>query len=436
MKENIESKVFDFFVQSNDFNGIPLRQISEDLKIEYKESIDLIKELVTEDKLSIISSTNPHIIGRAHYPIKSQLQILENAKKTTVKSKIYGEIEFSFENTEFPICLYPSQSSLRKNRNINEYGFSVYSKQLALGEPQLKPVFFDIEVLERYYNDPRFDFDFEDYSGKISCKYDELYNPLVRKEDDIYVKTFGVGFDEKGNRLAVVFLRYLHNLSPEHQVYWKSKERNGNCKVLKEYYENTIEGKWTFSYSIFSAFLQELKCLNEISELIFGIKIFNETFENEKRPKEFTFFFVPTLKNYHDFVHILDKMISDNINKSFFNNKIELYELKDQNGYYLKENKGTLRLLEEWLDSNFNIDGEGSILEVIKPFKKIRNERQTPAHKININNYDENLITKQKELISETYNSMRQLRYIFSLHHKARKYEIPNWLENGTILNL
>lgn len=436
MKVNIESKVFDFFVQSKDFNGIPLRQISEDLNIDYKKSIDLIKELVEEDKLSIISSTNPHIIGRTHYPIQSQLDILENAKEIDVKYETYGEIKISFEKTEFPICLYPSQGYLKKNRNVTEYGFSVYSIQLALGEPQLKPIFFDIEVLERYYNDPRFDFEFEDYSGKISCKYDEFYNPLVRKEDDIYVKTFGIGYDKNGNRLAVVFLRYLHNLSPEHQIYWKSKERSGNCKVLKEYYENSIEGKWTFSYSMFSAFLQELKCVNELSELVFGIKLFNATYENEKRPKEFTFFFTPTLKNYHDFVHILDKMITDNINKNFFSDKLELYELKSQDGYHIKENKGTLRLLEEWLTLKFKIEGEGSIAEIIKPFKNIRKERQTPAHKINKNSYDENLIIKQKELISQAYNSMRQLRNIFSLHRKANNYKIPDWLENGTLLNL
>lgn len=104
-------------------------------------------------------------------------------------------MKFSIEKTDYPICLYPSTAYLKDHRNLEKFGFSHYSKKLALGEPQLKPIFFEIEVLERYYNDPRFEFELEDYSGKVSCKYDDLYNPLVRKEDDIYIKSFGIGFE-------------------------------------------------------------------------------------------------------------------------------------------------------------------------------------------------------------------------------------------------
>lgn len=436
MKEEIERIVYNFFINSNDFNGIPLRQISEELNIEYKTSIDYIKELVNEEKLSIQSSTNPHIISRSHYLIDSQILLLEDAKKVEVEYEDFAGIKIAIEKTEYPFCIYPSQKKLKLIRNLEYFEYSYYSKQLAIGEPQLKPFFFDIEVLERYCNDPRFDFDFKDYSGSISCKYDELYNPLVRNEDNIFIKTFGIGFDKNGNRVAVVFLRYLHQLTGEHQIYWKNMENKGECQILEEYYQNTIEGRWSFSHSIFSAFLEELKCLNELSKINFNIQLFNQTFENEKRPREFTFFFTPTIKNYHDFIHLLDKMITDNLNKSFFNDKVELFEIKEENGIFIKENKGTLRLLEEWLSSKFNFHGEGSISEIIKPFKKVRKERQTPAHKINVNTFDYNLIKKQRETISAVYNSMKQLRNIFSLHPNAKNYEIPNWLDNGKIINI
>lgn len=436
IKEKINNKVFDFFVNSNDFNGIPLRQISDDLKIDYKLSIDFIKELVQEDKISIQSSTNPHIIGFKHYPKESQLQILGIAKETEVESKRFGKFKMTFEKTEYPICLYPSRENLIKNRKLDNFGYSHYSKQLAIGEPQLKPIFFDIDVLERYYSDPRFNFDFDDYSGRISCKCDEFFNPILRTEDDIFIKSFGIGYDYEKNRLAVVYLCYLNNLTAEHQIYWKSKERNDECKMLEEYHQNTIEGNWTFSHSIFSAFLGELKCLNEISKEIFGISLFNQTFEDDKRPKEFTFFFIPTIKNYNDFVHLLDKMISDNINKSFFIGKVELFELKENNGIFIRENKGSLRMLEEWLSLIFNIKGEGSIPEVLKSFKEVRKERQTPAHKVNENSFDKNLIGKQKKTMSDVYNSMRKLRYIFQQHPKVSNYVLPEWLENGKIINL
>ena len=434
MKDRIKNKVYNFFIQSLDFNGIPLRNISKELNVNYENSIDLIKELVIEDIISIQSSTNPHIIGFKHYPIESQIYMLEEAKKTNEAVHLFGEIKIVSEDTDFPICLYPSKSYLLKKRNLIEYDNAVYTKQLALGEPHLKPIFFEIEVLDRYFNDPRFDFEFEDYSGQISCKYDENENPLVREEDNIFLKTFGLGFDENGNRLAVVYLRYLKDLTSEHQVFWKSKEKSGNCKILEEYHQNTIQGDWTFSYSIFSGFIGEQKYINDLTELIFLKPLFRKSFENENRPKEFTFFFTPTLKNYNDFILLLDKMISENINKDFFKGKVEFFQFKElENGLVERQSKGTLQIFEEWLTSVFNVKGDGTVSELFKPLRKIRTERQNPAHRINENQYDIKLIEKQKEIMNELYFVFRNLRNIFHQHPKARNFEIPDWLQNGKI---
>lgn len=434
MKNKIENIIYNFFINSNDFNGIPLRKISDELEIGYEYSIDLIKELVNNEIVSIQSSTNPHIIGFQHYPIESQLKILQDAKNIKVRIQKIGEITIASENSEFPICLYPSKHSLKSKRDLNEFENSEFTKQLALGEPHLKPIFFEIEVLERYLNDPRFDFKFEDYSGQISCKYDENGHPVPREEDQIFVKTFGLGFDSEGNRLAVVYLRYLKDLTAEHQVFWKSKENNGNCKMLKEYHENTIQGNWTFSYSIFTGFVGELNCLNKLSETIFGIPLFRKDYNKEDRPKEFTFFFFPTLRNYNDFVLLLDKMISDNINNDFFKGQIEPYELKEiEEGIVERKQKGTLQLFEEWLLSIYNTDNQEMLKELFKPLRKVRRERQNPAHKISENVYDKKYIEKQKEMISKAYYSMRAFRKIFQQHPDAKNIETPDWLDNGEI---
>lgn len=434
MKDRIENIVYDFFVASSDFNGIPLRNISQKLNIDYENSIDIIKELVKDDIVSIQSSINPHIIGFQHYPIDSQIHILEEAKKTKEVLQSFGEISFSSEDTEFPICLYPSKKYLQKNRNLAEFDNAFYTKQLASGEPHLTPIFFEIEVLDRYFNDPRFDFEFEDYSGQISCLYDENENPIVREEDEVFLNTFGLGFDENGDRLAVVYLRYLKDLTPEHQVFWRSKEKSGNCKMLEEYYQNTIQGDWTFSYSIFSGFLGEQKCINDLTELAFSKPIFRKTYEKENRPKEFTFFFTPTLKNYNDFILLIDKMISENINRDFFDGKVELFDYeKLEDGVVERKSKGTLQLFEEWLTKAFNVKGDRAVSDLFKPLKKIRRERQNPAHKINENQYDKQYIDKQKEIMNEAYSVFRNLRNIFHQHPKARNFEIPDWLENGHI---
>ena len=328
LKQQIVSAVYDFFITSHDFNGMPLRDVSKNLEIDYIESIELLKELVRIGSVSIQSSTNPHIISRQHYTSEDQIKILDMAKDN--KEEILfsaGNITFTSESTDYPICLYPSREYLKSNRDVYEFNEKPYTKLLALGEPQLDFHFFEIDVLERYYNDPRYRFEFDDYSGLITCETDENGKPILEEKDQTFLQTFGLGFDENDNRVAVVFTRYLSDLPPGHQIYWQTKEIHSPCKILKEYYVNSIDGDFTDSMSIFSAFIGELNCLYDISKFIFGKSLFNLKFEDNEHPKEMTFFFLPTSKNYEDFIHLLDKMLSDNINKKFFDGKIEQYEL-------------------------------------------------------------------------------------------------------------
>ncbi len=75
--ERVLDRVLNFFIESNDFNGITLTGLSEKLDIPYLELIEIIKDLVSNEFLSVQSSTNPHIIGLGHYPVDAQLVIIE-----------------------------------------------------------------------------------------------------------------------------------------------------------------------------------------------------------------------------------------------------------------------------------------------------------------------------------------------------------------------
>jgi hypothetical protein len=345
-KLKILNKVFDFFIKSRDFNGIPLTRLAEEIQLDYNTLIDIVKSEVSNDNVSIQSSINPHIISLGHFDIETQHKILDEAKNKKTE-KLNAALNISFDS--HPVCVYPSQKYLLDKRDIAEFRNTPFTKKLALGEPQLKPYFFEIEVLERYFKDPRFHFEFKDYSGQISYSEDENQIPLVSESDQIFMQNFGLGVDENKDRVAVVYLRYLKDLTPEHQTFWESKEAKRNCQMLSEYYINTIEGNWTNSYSVFSGFIGEQKALNDLSKELFEVPMFDKTFEKENRPKEFTFFFNPTLKNYHDLVSLLDKMVSENINKDFFKKQnVDIYEIREiENGLVERKEKGTLRLLEE-----------------------------------------------------------------------------------------
>src|SRR5690606_2028788 len=97
-------------------------------------------DLVKENQVIIQFGANPHIIGLSHYSIDKQIQVLEDGRNNKVKliSTLPGKINFSVESHS--ICVYPSPSYLKSYRDVSSFDMSPYTKELALGQPQLKPI--------------------------------------------------------------------------------------------------------------------------------------------------------------------------------------------------------------------------------------------------------------------------------------------------------
>ena len=161
--------------------------------------------------------------------------------------------------------------------------------------------------------------------------------------------------------------------------------------------------------------------------------LFHHTYK-ENRPREFSFLIRPTLKEFNSFVHSLDKMISDNINKDFFQNEI-LYqtETKRHDGKVIVQDKGTIALLREWLEAKVKLSDPKPKDKMIQTFLKIRKMRMKPAHEVDDNIFEQEYFKNQRELIIEAYGAIRTLRLIFANHPKAKTYEVPDWLYKGEI---
>jgi len=84
--------------------------------------------------------------------------------------------------------------------------------------------------------------------------------------------------------------------------------------------------------------------------------------------------------------------------------------------------KGTLRLLEEWLTKYINIKRENGPAVVIASLKEVRKLRQSSAHKFVYQH-------KKQELIAEVYRSISNIRMFFQTHPKAQGYEFPDHLK-------
>lgn len=293
-------------------------------------------------------------------------------------------------------------------------------------------------VLEHYRNDPRYFYETNSISGSISIENEYFESRDMPDSDQILLETFGFAFDEAETRSVAVYLRYLSRLSPEHQSIWKSRQLDGEFQLHPDYYRSTVIGDWVTRISIFEAFIEELILINKMTDLIKKPNFFNETFE-ERKPRNFDFLLRPTLAECNSFVLLLDQMMSDNINKKFFENDIELqHEIRRKDGKIEIRSKGTITLLEEWIRQVFATEDTKEIEQMIAIFRNVRTLRQKPAHSAKENVFDKKYCAEQRSLAINAYKAVKTIRSIFEQHPrvKANPPEISEALRSGRIWNI
>lgn len=249
MKDMITNKILHFYNNSYDFNGMPYWEL-EKLPISNLDSYLL--QLIKENVVSANFTTNPHI-KQFDFSVDKQLEYIE-------------------KNGFNQVCFYPTEALLNKALKTDKFDNRPFTKMLVYGKPQLIPMFFKIEILNSYAIDPRYNLKHSnDYSGMICCESETC----LEEQDQILLKTFGIGYEEERERVVVVYLRYLSDLTSEHQQRWFTYMEKGKCQVVYEYYQNSILGEWVEYSSIYEAFLEELYHINNMTEKMFGKKFFS-----------------------------------------------------------------------------------------------------------------------------------------------------------------
>jgi hypothetical protein len=383
----VESRATEFFVRSHDFNGIALERLAEELGFGVVEAGDVVAGLVRRGRIELAFAShgeNPHIKRIQTLPVEEQLRRLAAAT---------GDV----------ICVYPSPDLVRSAIDVEKaYQDRPYTKRLALAEPQLTAVFFELAVLERYFEDPRYSFRFSDRSGSISVKSEHYETGTLPKKDQVFLQTFGVAYDENRTRVVAVFLRYLSDLSSEHQQIWRGQEVAGPCKMNSDYARAAIFGLWPEHHSVYEAFLHEQVEINKLAQIIGRPALFRKTFE-AGRPEQFQPMLRPTRKNFQLFVHELDKMLSENTDGAFFAGEVDLEErVTAADGSVERRRLGSLTLLERWLSKVYRTaDGEDIGKEVVAPLKEVRDLRNRPAHALGVNEHDLSFPKEQDRLLGD-----------------------------------
>jgi len=421
---NILKIVTEHYLNSTDFNGISALNLTKLTKKPWGVLNTQILHLIQNDCIGLHFADvciNPHI------------------KRIEFQEKEYQQKRAEQCDTT-QTCIYPSANYLQSIVKEDLYRDKPYTRSLALGAPQLDFCSFDLSILEIYRNDPRYLYTTNSISGTISVR-DEFYqSDNMQERDQVILQTFGFSYDNSMNRAVACFRRYLSRLSPEHQQIWKAKELSSDYKLHPVYFDQAIIGNFTVEISIFMAFAAEIRIINEMSVLMGRPHLFKNDYGRygDKLHPNFTFLVRPTLNEYNNFVSLMDKMLSDNINVKFFKNEIFVADqITMSNGKVKNQSKGTLTILNEWMRFFFQTDNWSQWDESISALRDVRKQRQKPAHAIESDVFDQEYFKRQRELIINTYKALRTIRLIFAMHPlvKQAKIDIPRAIQEGTILD-
>lgn len=410
-KDTVLNEITKHYLESHDFNGLPVYCMKY---YDYNILCELIDEGLVE-VLSELEVINPHIKS-FEYNIPEEQQKENISKKTNYS------------------VLYPTRKALE---SIELNHTKPYSVLMQKGENHFKIIYFNIEILERYVNNPIFVIMDNGYRGNIYVKDEYLDDNNV---EDEYIKDYGMAYiDSKHIERAVgVFVCDLAKLSSQKQMLWKGFELpyQDKCKINAGFINNLIKGEWVMEMWIFHALIEEMKVINEQCLLMRIPPLFNKTFGTGyfEMPEGFRNILLPTLKNFYDFVLVLEKIIVHNISYKTFQKDapfIRAIDRKDNSG----RDKGSLVMLDEWLNQNIRTKENLTDL-IVKPLKNIRNIRQMPAHELTSNEYDISLYQKQIDLMNDTYTAIRAIRLFFSNHPLGKGVKVPEHLVTGKdILN-
>lgn len=402
--------VLDSYLGSREFNGLAIRELHETPTLEYD-----IKALIAVRALDLVRGDqhpNPHIKAMPADPAEVQLREIET------EGLGHG-------------CLYPTPEVLVETVDPAKYAGRPFSLELARGAHALDFRPFEMVSLEYYRNDPRFKYDVNDIHGSIIYD-DNHFKDQAAAHNKIVMERFGFCHSQPDLRREVaVLLRDLNKLEPEQQQHWNRHQLTGEYR-LHPGFEQQIHGDWNTGVSVFGAFLEEKNQINIMCGLMGHPPLFR-TEKPAKRPRGFGFLIRPTQKELRDFELLLDKQLSDDLNPDFFDKEARVIKGTSTDGTPMTSAKGTIQLLQGWLEKSVRLPDPSFRDAMLKTFRKVRSLRQKPAHKIEDDTFDPKYLDDQRALIVEAYQAVQTLRHIFQLHPATKAHKLPSWLVEGRI---
>ena len=320
----------------------------------------------------------------------------------------------------------------RKNRECISYLYKqrakkgpitswVYNKNIYFNSP----VYFDIDVLDGYINNPKYHLYNHEYSITISPKTDFYENRKMLSRPI----EFGMAYKlDKSKRAIVVQSDDLVSLDIFDQYRWikfkilRQKDYGTNSSFVKK-----VFGKEDNKHSVFLALLEEISIINKICLKVGLNKMFSREFYDQyKNLKGYNIVLSPTKYNLMIFSMALHKIIVQPFKKSVFYKKVDKITPIGK-----KEKVDIKCIIRTWLAKNYMILEEDIpiLLNMEKSIYEVIQLRNAYAHDIINDECDEEIWDKQYNIVMNIYRGLNLIRK--GMFYKFQpNIEIPPQLDN------
>jgi len=387
------AEVIDQYLNSREFNGLPVGE-SSGLHTN-------AKALIRGGLLQLVTSTdylNTHIRPWLRSDVDRQVAELPQVSAGVLTG-----------------CLYPTQRAMEVYApNLSHT--HPYRDRMMMGSGTLDLAFFDLAAVEGYVNDPSFAFEFGDDGFRLATAtgYDYADDDLLSLEAGYaYDHTVDYRGDEPIRRYWTAFLCDLVDLPARHQTRLSTFELDGrNLSAHPDWWERLIGGRWLDHIGPFTKILCELKAINEVWNIAFQ----SDLLKTVERPRAWGWVLRPTTGSWNEFIHLTDKLLSDNLMPK----GLDAAGAPKTNSQ--GDTVGTLGRLQELILTSSSATTPEGVKSILEPLRRVRAERQAPAHKIEDTVTDRNVVNRQRDLLRDIASSLDAIRFFVQTHPAVRAY--------------
>lgn len=391
--DDVLAEVIRFYLDSGDFNGLPVERNDPRGKA--------LGELLADGLIEVTSQRaypNPHIKPWAPRQTWEQERSLAEG--------LAGE---------GLACVYPSPTAM-SSVDLSHMAETPYQRYLASGRGALDVVYFEIAAIEPYRNDPRYSFDLDDFGVSWGIG-DEAWSDKAEPErDKITTVRAGFAFDRDDlagvgptKRYVCAFLCDLWKLTPAHQQRMRTWEIEEPERITPHPTWWAMQmGEWAEHIGLFDKVLAEIEAISQTWKIVFGEPLFRST----ERHRAWGWLIRPSSTEWDQFVLLTDQLLSENISTA----ALDAAGAPTTNGQ--GDRLGTVNRLVEFFYTRTSAPKD-QVDKTFASLKAIRRARQKPAHAATAPATDRDAFVRQREVLIELAKSLEALRRFLRKHPKV-----------------